>query len=144
MEGQGLDLTPLRRAIAALDAGIGVVHDTDWFEVQSSAVRETLMAGVIQQFEFVYELAVKTVRRALEMEEAIPGETDALGFRDMLRVAAEKGIVADVERWFAYRHMRNITAHTYDWEKAQVIYDHCAQFLADVRDVLHALEARHG
>jgi Nucleotidyltransferase substrate binding protein like len=34
----------------------------------------------------------------------------------LLRHAAETGLIADVEAWFAYHAMRNITSHTYDEE----------------------------
>ena len=114
-----LDLGSLRSAITSLEEGIAVVGDADWFDTQTKAVRNTLIAGVIQNFEFVYELSVKTIKRQIEAEAATPGEVDGYGFRDLLRVAAEKGLIADVEPWFVYRQMRGTTSHTYDQAKAR-------------------------
>ncbi|MBK8522743.1 MAG: nucleotidyltransferase substrate binding protein [Betaproteobacteria bacterium] len=138
-----LDLTSLRGAIAALGDGISVVSDSDWFYAQNDAVQRTLIAGVIQNFEMVYEVSVKAIRRQIEHEAASPAETDQDNFRDVLRTAAEKGLIADVEAWFRYRKMRNITAHTYDQEKAQFVYNGTLEFLGDARALLNRLELRN-
>jgi nucleotidyltransferase substrate binding protein (TIGR01987 family) len=58
-------------------------------------------------------------------------------------VAAEKGLIADVEAWLKYRKMRNITAHTYDHEKAQQVYQDTLIFIGDARALLRKLEARN-
>jgi hypothetical protein len=70
----------------------------------SSAMAETaarpddLLArdGCIQRFEYTCELCVKSIRRQLEEMSDSPGEIDALGDKDMLRMAAERGLVRDV------------------------------------------------
>ncbi len=138
-----LDLSSLRMAIDSLGAGIGVVGDEGWFNAQSEAVRNTLIAGVIQNFEFVYELCVKMIRRQLERDAASPTEVDAADFRDLMRTAGEKGLVLDVEAWFEYRRMRNITAHTYDRKKAKLVYEGTLAFIRDARALLEALDARN-
>ena len=56
---ENLDLTPLRNAIASLREGAAVLADAAWFTAQAAAVQNTLMAGVIQNFEF--ELGKKTI-----------------------------------------------------------------------------------
>jgi nucleotidyltransferase substrate binding protein (TIGR01987 family) len=137
-----LDLSALRNAIVSLQEGIGVVSDEHWFNAQSKAVQNTLVAGVIQNFEFVYELSIKMIRRQIEREAASPTEADYSDFRDLLRTAAEKGLITDVEAWFDYRKMRNITAHTYDHEKAKRVYDGTLTFIGDARALLETLDAR--
>ena len=138
-----LDLSALRSALASLEDGLDVVRDTGWFHQQSSKVQNTLVAGVIQNFEFVYEVGYKMLRRQIELEAASPADVDESNFRDVLRVAGEKGLIADVEAWFRYRQMRNITAHTYDHDKAKQVYQGTLLFLADARALLAALETRH-
>ena len=138
-----LDLGALRSALASLEDGLEVVRDTSWFSQQTSKVQNTLIAGVIQNFEFVYEVGFKMLRRQIEREAASPTEVDESNFRDVLRVAAEKGLIADVEVWFRYRQMRNITAHTYDHEKAQQVYQGTLIFIDDARALLASLEARN-
>lgn len=139
-----LDLSPLRNAIASLREGIGVVSDEQWFNAQTEAVRNTLIAGVIQNFEFVYELSIKMMRRRIEIGAASPTETYQGEFRDLLRTAGEQGLIADVEAWFGYRKMRNITAHTYDHEKATSVYQGTLAFIGDAQALLDALEKRNG
>ena len=138
-----LDLSALRDAVGSLEDGLEVVSDSEWFNQQSEKVQNTLIAGVIQNFEFVYEISIKMVKRQIELESASPTEVDETNFRDVLRVAAEKGLIADVEAWFKYRKMRNITAHTYDHEKAQKVYQDTLISIDDARALLQKLESRN-
>lgn len=135
-----LDLTALRQALASLEDGLDVVRDSAWFNQQNDKVRHTLIAGVIQNFEFVYEISTKMLRRRLEMDALNPSEVDFANFRDVLRIAAEKGLITDVQAWFGYRQMRNITAHTYDHQKAQQVYEGTQSFMMDARILLARLE----
>lgn len=143
MSAKSLDLGALQNAISSLEDSLGVVSDTGWFNAQTLPVQNTLVSGVIQNFEFVYEISIKMIKRLIEMESASPNEVDETNFRDVLRVAAEKGLVSDIEAWFNYRKMRNITAHTYDHEKAQQVYQGTLEFIVDARDLLQKLEARN-
>ncbi|MFO0691315.1 MAG: nucleotidyltransferase substrate binding protein [Myxococcota bacterium] len=138
-----LDLTPLRAALGSLSAALEVVNDASWFPSQPERVRNTLVAGVIQNFEFVYEIGVKMLKRRLEAEAASPEEIDESSFRNVLRIAAEKGLIDDVDAWFRHRELRNITAHTYDRVKARRVLDGMAGFVADARALLLRLEARN-
>jgi nucleotidyltransferase substrate binding protein (TIGR01987 family) len=139
-----LDLSPLRNAVASLEGGLGVVSDDVWFSRQPAIVQDMLIAGVIQNFEFVYEISVKMIKRQIELESLSPAEIDGANFRDILRIAAERGLIADVEAWFRYRKMRNLTAHTYDREKAREVYRDTLTFIVDARSLLVRLEARNG
>ena len=137
-----LDLTALRSAIQSLQEGLGVVQNQAWFAQQHESVRNTLLAGVIQNFEFVYEISVKMIRRQLELESDSPSELDQAGFKDMLRMASERGLIDHVEAWFGFRQMRNITAHTYDHAKALQVYHGTQNFLTHAQAVLLRLEGR--
>lgn len=143
MSDTRLDLSALRDAVGSLEDGLEVVSDTEWFKAQNTKVQNTLIAGVIQNFEFVYEISIKMIKRQIEAESASPTEVDETNFREVLRAAAEKGLVADVEAWFKYRKMRNITAHTYDHEKAQQVYQDTLIFIGDARALLNKLEMRN-
>lgn len=144
MNDSTLDLSALQRALTSLEDSLEVVSDSEWFNEQSLKVQNTLIAGVIQNFEFVYEVGFKMIKRQIELESASPDEVDQGSFRDVLRLAAEKGLIRDVEAWFGYRRMRNITAHTYDHEKAQQVYQGTLLFINDARALLASLEARNG
>ena len=144
MSKSGLDLSALRNAVVSLEGSLAVVGNTGWLSKQSDIVQKTLMAGVIQHFEFVFELSIRMIRRQLEQESDSPDEVDQTNFRDMLRIAAEKALISDVEAWFAYRRTRNISAHTYDSAKARQVYQDTLRFVNDARALLARLEARNG
>jgi nucleotidyltransferase substrate binding protein (TIGR01987 family) len=139
-----LDLDALRKAVASLREALAVVGGRAWFDAQPPAVRDTLRAGVVQNFEIAYEISVKMLKRRIEMDAAVPGEIDGLSFRELLRLAGERGLVGDVPAWFGYRQMRNITAHTYDVAKAKQVLDGLPAFLLDAEALLAGLEARNG
>ena len=138
-----LDLTPLRNAIISLREAAAVVSDSAWVTAQALAVQNTLTAGVIQNFEFVYELSIKMMRRELEKDADSVSSTDFSGFRELLRSAAEKGLITDVEAWFDYRKMRDITAHTYDHDKAQQVLAATPGFIEGAYALQQVLDARN-
>lgn len=144
MTADKLDLSALRRAITSLQQSIAIISNDEWFKQQTEAMQNTLRAGAIQNFEFVYEISVKMIRRQLEMESASPADVDADSFRSVMRSAGEKGLIADVAAWFTYRHMRNLTAHTYNQAKAEEVYAASLTFVADACALLETLAARHG
>jgi nucleotidyltransferase substrate binding protein (TIGR01987 family) len=140
MNTPSLDLSSLRQALSSLEDSLDVVRDTAWFLQQTDKVRHTLIAGVIQNFEFVYEISTKMLRRRLELDALNPSEVDFANFREVLRMGAEKGLINDVTAWFGYRQMRNITVHTYDHQKAQQVYEGTQNFMRDARALLARLE----
>jgi hypothetical protein len=72
-----LDLGALRNTVASLEGGPGVVDDTAWFNKQSLIVQNTLMAGVIQNFEFVYELTYDQAKARQFQQEMLKFLGDA-------------------------------------------------------------------
>ena len=71
-ESTRLDLSALRQTLASLQDGLEVVGDQAWFNQQPAKVQNTLIAGVIQNFAFVYDVSFKMLRRQLELEAASP------------------------------------------------------------------------
>lgn len=136
-----LDFSPLDRAIDALDDALSVLGSAAWFDGQSPAVQNTLIAGAVQSVEFVFELSIKSLRRALEHHFADGAGIDAMSYRALIRTAAERGLVDRVEPWFAYRDMRNITAHTYDHVKALALLAEAPRLRDDARALHRRLAA---
>lgn len=104
---------------------------------------EDIRDACIQRFEYTYELAFKMLKRQLEQELPSREELDQLPFKEVIRVGAERGLIAAPERWFDYRNKRNITSHTYDEEKAREVFSVLSDFAADAADLLARLNARH-
>ncbi len=104
---------------------------------------EDIRDACIQRFEYTYELAFKMLKRQLEQELPTREEVDHLPFKEVIRVGAERGLIAAPERWFDHRDKRNITSHTYDEEKAREVYAILSDFAADAADLLTRLKTRH-
>ena len=84
--------------------------------------------GVIQAFEYSYELAWNTVKDFL-IWQGIEGIT---GSRDTIREAFSKGLIEEGQGWMNMLADRNRTSHTYNEETAEVI-------LSNIRLQHHAL-----
>lgn len=130
-----LDFSPLANAVARLDEGLARFR-TDESDTQ---IRD----GLIQRFEFTYDLAHKMLRRALEAAAANPEEVDRMTFPTLIRTASEQGLLAgDWTHWRTYREMRNITSHTYDEAKAVQVVAAIPDFLAEAHALVERLQAR--
>lgn len=78
--------------------------------IEKKDLNELEKQGLIQSFEYTYELAWNTMKDYLEMQ----GATDLHGSRDTLRLAFSRGIIADGETWMDMVRSRALTSHTYD------------------------------
>ncbi len=78
--------------------------------------------GVIQRFEFTFELMWKTLKRYL-MFLGQPTNNP----RDTLKVAFREGLLLQEEQFLAMLEDRNVSAHVYDFETTRRIFQHIAQ-----------------
>lgn len=67
-----LDITSLKNAVVRLDEGI--------LRYQSDITDLQIRDGLIQRFEFTYELSHKMLKRYLELTSPNPMEFDAMTF----------------------------------------------------------------
>ncbi|GHV21315.1 nucleotidyltransferase [Planctomycetales bacterium] len=133
-----LDLTNLKNAVAALERAVKVSTQSEGFD---AGTREVIRAGVIQSFEFTYELCWKFMKRWLEINLS-PGIADGITRRELYRYAAENRLIAEVKSWFNFQDDRNKTSHTYDGETAASVYASACEFLPYAQDFLARLEQR--
>lgn len=68
--------------------------------------------GLIQRFEYTYELAWKVLKDFLQDA----GYVELKGARDVTRQAFRIGFLADEQVWIDMVNARNLTSHTYDQE----------------------------
>ncbi len=130
-----LDLTPLVNAQRRLAEGL-LRYQKDIGDTQ---IRD----GLIQRFEFTYEIAQKMLKRYLESTSATPAEYDAMPFADLIRSANEKGLLrGDWTSWKRFREMRGKTSHTYDEAVALQVVSGIAEFLAEAEFLIGQMQ-RH-
>lgn len=128
-----LNLAPLKNALLSLREA--------FVEHAKTPDNKLMRDGVIQRFEFSYELAWKTLRRHLE-EEWGRENVEAQSRRELYRQGAEAGLLTSVESWFAYHRARNETSHAYDERKAALVYAAAREFLPDAEALLAQLEQK--
>ncbi len=68
--------------------------------------------GLIQRFEYTFELAWKTIKDYLEAQGVIAGFP-----REVIKAAFHYNIIKDGDVWMDMLERRNILAHTYDEER---------------------------
>ena len=99
--------------------------------------------GLIQRFEFTYEIAHKTLKRYMESVSANPEQYDEMPFADLIRSANEQGLLlGDWSKWKIFREMRARTSHTYDEKIALEVVKEIPSFLDEARYLLTQLITR--
>ena len=76
--------------------------------------------GLIQAFEFTYELAWNTLKDYLTFQ----GIPDLIGSRDTTREAFARNLIVDGDGWMMMLADRNRTSHTYNEATAEDIVLH--------------------
>lgn len=95
------------KALAQLESGLEV-KNPDILQKQ----------GIIQCFEYTFELAWKTLQDFLIQER---GYADAKRPRPVLEQAFQDGIIKDGLGWFVMLKSRNLTTHLYDEKEVEGI-----------------------
>lgn len=137
-----LELSSLRNAVAALDAVAAKSSDTAFMQGLDDIARNAIRSGVIQHFEFTYELSWKFIKRWLEANVSATA-VDGVTRRELFRLAAENKLIVDVDQWMLHHDARNVTSHTYNAKIADRVYRAALAFVQDARRLLEALEARN-
>lgn len=135
-----LDLTSLEKAVESMKAAANVASDKGFMSRLSAEQSDTVRAGVIQNFEFTYELCWKFIQRWLKENKHLEEADLPRTRKELFRMAARHGLIDHPERWFDYGNARNITAHIYDANKARVVYEAATRFVADAKAFLDRLE----
>jgi nucleotidyltransferase substrate binding protein (TIGR01987 family) len=136
--------TALELALSSLKRSIDVSLPLLADKSISAAHKETLRAGVIQNFEFCYELCWKTLKRKLQLSSSDIARIDTLSYQDLIREGAQKGWIKNADKWLQYRHERNLTSHTYHVETADRVFKSAVTFYDDALALLQKLKEKIG
>jgi nucleotidyltransferase substrate binding protein (TIGR01987 family) len=134
VNNDGLDLTPLERAVSRLHEGLQ--------RYQQDITDDQIRDGLIQRFEYTYEISHKMLKRFLEKTSANPADFDGMTFQDLIRTGNERGLLlGDWPAWRNYRDMRGRTSHTYAEAVALQVVAGIPGFLAEATHLLGSLRA---
>jgi nucleotidyltransferase substrate binding protein (TIGR01987 family) len=130
-----IKLTPLANAIQRLKEGVAAQA----VDPGNALLRD----GLIQRFEFTYELSHKLLRRFLEDAAADPDDVRTLTFESLIRLGDEqKLLMSDVAQWKRYRKARTDTSHTYDEQTAIEMIALILHFIHEAEFLLERLKER--
>lgn len=108
-----LTLDPLERAVQRLEEGLAR-YQQDTSDIQ---IRD----GLIQRFEFTYEISHKMLKRHLELASPSPEIFDAMSFQDLISTGNERGLLlGEWVDWKRFRELRGKSSHTADTESEEL------------------------
>lgn len=99
-----------RKALARLGEAVALAGERDLSELEQQ--------GLIQGFEFTFDLAWKTLQDYLRHHNR---PNDNGGPNVIITQALADGIIKGDEAWKAIKESRNLTSHSYDGETADDI-----------------------
>ena len=104
---------------------------------------EQIRDGLIQRFEFTYELTHKMLKRYLKQTAASPDEIDRMPFADLVRSGNAQGLLrSDWPVWRRFREMSARTSHTYDAKVASQVASAIPGFLEEAEHFYAELQRR--
>jgi nucleotidyltransferase substrate binding protein (TIGR01987 family) len=110
---------------------------------RGTRLNEQLRDGLIQRFEFTFELSHKMLRRYLRETAASPDEFERMPFADLIRAGNAQGLLnADWPAWRRFREMRGRAGHTYDAQAALTVVSAIPEFLEEAEHFCAELEQR--
>lgn len=132
-----IDLSPLRKALGGLSEALMLWREQPTGSVSKPHVR----SAVIQSFKSTYELSLHSLSRVSIERAASDDRITDLSFNDLLRAAADAGLIGDPGAWRVWRDLRDATSHAYDEAKAEQVATDAELCSADAKALLAALES---
>ncbi|QWT22476.1 nucleotidyltransferase substrate binding protein [Bacillus sp. NP157] len=134
MNKESLDLAPLDRAVGRLREGLHRYEQ----DVSDEQIRD----GLIQRFEFTYEISHKMLKRYIETTSPSPAGFDEMTFQDLIRTGNERGLLRkDWPAWRNYRDMRSRASQAYAENVALPVVAGIPDFLDEAAHLLARLGA---
>lgn len=87
--------------------------------VEKDTLNELEEQGLIQTFEYTYELSWNMLKDYLEDQ----GDINITGSRDAFRLAFKRELIEEGEIWMDMVRSRTLTSHTYNEELAEKVAD---------------------
>ena len=129
MSKPNIKVNNFKNALSRLKEGIAKYNGTD----------DLLRDGVIQRFEFTFELAWKTLKAVFE-DEGLIGLNSP---KTVLREAFAAELIKEDELWLAMLNDRNSTAHIYNEQLAiEICHNIQEKYVLALAKLLENIEKR--
>lgn len=104
--------------------------------IEKDQLNKFEVQGLIQCFEYTFELAWKTIKDYLELEGF-----EVKSPRNTIQIAFQTQLITDGHVWIDALQKRNLMAHTYDEEVAKEAEKLIKQkYYPAIKELLHKLE----
>lgn len=100
-------------------------------------VNEFVRDSAIQRFEFTFELFWKSLKAYAE-QAGVPVYSP----KDSIRTAFQLGVLPEHSDWLQMLEDRNLTSHTYNEVKADIIHSHLPAYVRLIRQAQAELTRR--
>ena len=135
MPNADVEIGPFERAIQRLEEGLARYRA----DTSDTQIRD----GLVQRFEFTYELGHKVLKRYLEYASANPEQFDTMTFPDLIRTGNEQGLLlGEWPEWRGFRQMRGKTSHTTNEDVALEVVGGIPRFLDEAIHLRDKLRER--
>ncbi len=125
-------LTPFANAVRQLAAGLNMSR--------AHPDNEVIRDGVIQRFEYTYELSHKTLRRYLMATEPSAAIAEDLTFPSLIRMGSERGLLTGGwDAWTEFRKARGTTSQAHDGIEAAEVFAAIPSFSVEAEGLLAAM-----
>jgi nucleotidyltransferase substrate binding protein (TIGR01987 family) len=112
-----------------------------WARYHSDLSDQQIRDGLIQRFEFTYELSHRVLKRHLQLSSPDPELFDRISFQDLIRLGNERGLlIGDWPAWRRYREMRSRSSLSYEGRVALQVVECIPDFIAEVAELLERLQ----
>ena len=136
-----IDLSAFEKAIAQADEALDFCRSD--LATKNPRLALHLRAAAIQAFEFTYELAIKMLKRFLQLNEPNPSIIDEMSFNDLVRRGYEVDLLqAELIAWKQFRKDRGTTSHAYDELKALEVFVGIPAFLVEAKHLCAEITRR--
>ncbi len=112
-----MDYTQLKKAVIRLGEMWTAYQDTT--SKRTLLEQEAIQDSLVKRFEYTIEMSWKSCKRHLSEEGFVEARTGSP--KSIIRLAAEAGIIDDVDSWISYINARQSTSHDYSEEKADKV-----------------------
>lgn len=107
--------------------------------IQINPINDLERDGIIQRFEYTFELCWKSIRKLLLSE----GRNEVSSSpKPLFREALVEHLINDIDVWFSYIDARNRTSHTYHQKTAEQVFADIKDFGKHARALLNKLNER--
>jgi Nucleotidyltransferase substrate binding protein like len=140
MNAKPIDLSSLVKALAQLHEAVHLWHE----EPPGSVLKRHLCSAIIHLSELTYALSVRLLRSALIARSESVDPVIDLSFNDLLRKAADAGLVSTPDIWRQWNELRHLISHTHDESTATQVAAGVEHFATAAVELLAVLEKNLG